>query len=69
MFAMMATPKSILDDSWYPDSEATNHLTSDASNLMTKAKFHGSEQVPMGNGKGICIKHIGDSVFPSPFVF
>lgn len=51
MYAMTATPEAVYDDSWYPNSGATNHLTAYASNLMTKSKFHGLEQVHMGNGQ------------------
>ena len=68
MFGMLATPEVLTDENWYPDSGATNHLTAEVSNLMDKNEFHGLEQVHMGNGKGICIRHIGDSMFSSPFV-
>ena len=66
--AMVATPETSLDSCWYPDSGATNHVTSNAENLMHKAPFSGSEQVHIGNGKGLKISHIGHLDFPSPFL-
>ena len=78
MGAMLATPETVADSSWYaddssnvewyPDSGATNHLTADYSNLMSSSEFCGTDQVHMGNGKGLSIKHIGSSTFSSPFV-
>lgn len=56
------------DVEWFPNSGATNHLTSDSTNLMTKAKFFGSDHVHIGNGKGLSIKHIGHSEFTTPFL-
>lgn len=53
MTAMLATPESIHDSSWYPDSGAPNHLTAEADNLMHKSEYYGNEQVHMGNAKGI----------------
>ncbi|KAL5735758.1 hypothetical protein ACOSQ2_030546 [Xanthoceras sorbifolium] len=34
--AFVATPDSVADSNWYFDSGATNHITSDASNLSSK---------------------------------
>nr|KYP35620.1 hypothetical protein KK1_043331 [Cajanus cajan] len=49
--AMIATSatQSSLDDTWYPDTGATNHFTNDLSNLMIKTPFVGSEKVAVGN--------------------
>lgn len=46
---------------------ATNRLIADHSNLMNSSEFYGSDQVHMGNGKGLAIKHVGSSTFSSPF--
>ena len=67
MTAMFATPKVVNDTNWYPDSRASNHVTSDATNLMTKAEYYGSDQVHIGNVMGLSIKHVGQSVFSSPY--
>ncbi|KAL3639631.1 hypothetical protein CASFOL_017538 [Castilleja foliolosa] len=40
------------DNSWYPDSGATNHLTYDFSNLNLAAEYQGNEKIHMGNGEG-----------------
>lgn len=50
MCAMITTPEAVCDDNWYHCSGATNHLTADVSNLMTKSEFLGPKQVHMGNG-------------------
>ena len=55
------------DSSWYPDSRATNHITSDIHNLMNKTKFVGQDNIVIGNGTGLNIKHIGQSSFQSQF--
>ena len=60
--------KSQQDMNWYPDSGATNHLTADSTNLMTQTEFFGTDKVHIGDGKGLSIKHIGQSSFPSPYV-
>ncbi|XP_019434445.1 PREDICTED: uncharacterized protein LOC109341093 [Lupinus angustifolius] len=50
---------------WYPDSRATNHLTTDASFVHEPVETFGHDQIYMGNGKGIPIKSIGNSFFTS----
>ena len=45
MTTMFATPKVVNDTNWYPDSRASNHVTSDATNLMTKVEYYRSDQV------------------------
>ena len=34
---------------------------------MTKAEYYGSDQVHIGNGMGLSIKQVGESVFSSPY--
>lgn len=67
MGAMLATPEIVYDSNWNPDSGATNHVTADVANLMSKADFFGPDKVHMGNGKGLAIKHIGQLVSVSPY--
>lgn len=38
---------------WYPDSGATHHVTPDASNLMDSMSLSGSDQVHIGNRRGL----------------
>ena len=60
MHAPLATPQASPDLNWYPDSSATHHLTSDFANLNVKAKeYHGPDQIRIGNGISLNIKHIG----------
>lgn len=58
---MMAIPKTLFDPSWYPDSgaSATNHVTPDSFNLLTKTPYHGGSKVKVANGSSTNIKHIG----------
>ena len=69
MTTMFATPQIVNDTNWYLDSGASNHVTFDATNLMTKAEYYGSDQVHIGNGMGLSIKHVGQSVFSSPYTY
>ena len=59
MQVLMATPENICDTNWYPDSGASNHVTTNANNLVEHTPYYGNEQVRVGNGMGISIKHIG----------
>ncbi|KAF7801831.1 retrovirus-related Pol polyprotein from transposon TNT 1-94 [Senna tora] len=53
------------DSAWFPDSRATNHLTSDANNLMIATDYYGGEQIHMGNGNGLIVSKVGQSVVSS----
>ena len=53
------------DPSWYPNSGAVHHLTSNQSNLLTGSKYSGTNQVYIGNGIGMSIHHIGHSLLQS----
>lgn len=72
---MLATLEVASDDNWYPetvnqwysDSGASHHVTVDAENLMQKLDYCGREQVHIGNGMSLSIKHVGGSVFSSPY--
>ncbi|RYQ94570.1 hypothetical protein Ahy_B08g089505 [Arachis hypogaea] len=49
---VLATPATLQDQSWYPDSGATHHMTSDHQNLIEKENYEGTDQVIIGNGSG-----------------
>ena len=53
-------PKS----SWYIDTGAINHLTSDLDRLTIQECYHGKDQVQVANGAGLSISHIGHSIIP-----
>lgn len=61
--SMLVVPETLYDPSWYPDSGATNHVTPDSSNLMTKTPYNGDSKVKVANGSSTHIKHIGKSFF------
>ena len=67
MAAMVATPNVVTDNSWYPDSGATNHYTPDPNNLIIWDIYAGNDQIHMRYGTGLAIQHIGQSIFPSNF--
>lgn len=57
----------ITNPAWYPDTGATNHITSDFGNLTLGMKeYRGFDQVHVGNGQGLPIHHIGSSYISSP---
>ena len=49
---------------WLSDTGASNHITSDLANLAIHNKYHGQDQVAMGNGAGLNIAHIGSNKIP-----
>ncbi|KAL5793299.1 hypothetical protein ACOSP7_001893 [Xanthoceras sorbifolium] len=68
MQAMIATPNTVADFSWYLNSGATNHYTPDVNNLQTKSDYHGNEMIYMGNGNALTISSIGDNSFDIPHI-
>ncbi|RVW98995.1 hypothetical protein CK203_033838 [Vitis vinifera] len=52
MTAMKASPGYVNNTYWYPDSGATNHVTSDLNNLTFGIEYHGNNKIHMGNGEG-----------------
>jgi hypothetical protein len=67
MQALLATPNHAHDPNWYSDSGATHHLTSDLANLNVRAnEYHGLDQIRVGNGTSLQIKHIGSTQFSTP---
>uniref|UniRef100_A0A803NGK1 Integrase catalytic domain-containing protein n=1 Tax=Cannabis sativa TaxID=3483 RepID=A0A803NGK1_CANSA len=65
--AYFASAESVADESWYPDSGATHHLTPNSSNLDTSTSYSGQEQIMIGNGMGLPIENIGNTTFSSLF--
>ncbi|TXG66786.1 hypothetical protein EZV62_008061 [Acer yangbiense] len=60
--AMVASTTVNKDDQvWYTESGASNHITSDLSNLSIQIEYHGNDQVAVDNGLGLPISHIGSS--------
>lgn len=48
-------------DDWYPDSDATNHVTNSLQNLSLGNKSYSRKHsIQVGNGETISISHIGN---------
>lgn len=56
--ALIATSQRVYDSTWYPDSGASNHLTSNINHLTNRTEYGEPDQVYIANGTGIPIKHI-----------
>jgi histone deacetylase 1/2 len=54
--------------SWFPDSGASYHVTSDPRNIQQLTPFEGHDQIYIGNGQGLTISSAGSSSFPSPLM-
>jgi hypothetical protein len=68
MQALLATQQQVVDPNWYPDSGATHHLTHDLANLNVRAdEYSGSEQIRVGNGTSLPIKHVGTNPTLYPY--
>ena len=64
--AFVAATSPSIDQVWYLDTGANNHLTADLSHLNLNAEHYtGSDQVRIGNGQGLYIHHIGSSILCS----
>ena len=63
----MAAPSSgdPNNNSWFLDSGATHHITTDSSNLASKNDYKGKEKLVIGNDSKLHISHIGNSKFLS----
>ncbi|KAI0495511.1 hypothetical protein KFK09_021812 [Dendrobium nobile] len=51
---------------WFLDSGASNHLTSDPSNLQSGRPYTGNQQITIGNGYQLPIQHTGKGILPTP---
>jgi hypothetical protein len=61
-----ATSSSGIDNNWYMDSGATDHITGDLYKLTMHNPFAGTDQIHATNGKGMDITHVGKTVIPTP---
>jgi hypothetical protein len=59
--AAMASTSSKVDADWYTDTGATDHITSDLDHLALRERYHGNNQVQVGNSSGLHIMHVGHS--------
>jgi histone deacetylase 1/2 len=57
-----------VDTNWYPDTGATDHITSELNKLLIANKYYGQDQVCTAKGTGMHIIHIGHSVLCTPHI-
>ncbi|KAL4580085.1 hypothetical protein LXL04_016262 [Taraxacum kok-saghyz] len=60
-FAQHQSASQTVDPSWYLDSGATDHVTSDLQKLHLATEYQGSDQLQVGNGNNLSISHIGST--------
>ena len=53
----------VVDTSWYVNTRATDHITSELEKLTVRDKYHGNEQVHTASGSGMKISHVGRGLF------
>jgi histone deacetylase 1/2 len=67
MAAYMAASSPPHDTNWYPDTGSTNHLTNNFNNLSLQSDTYlGNDQIHVGDGAGLPIKHIGSTTLSTP---
>ncbi|KAK5835899.1 hypothetical protein PVK06_011613 [Gossypium arboreum] len=59
--AYIATPDTIGNNAWYPDSGATHHLTNSATSLIERTPYNGPGKVYMRNGTALIVMATGQS--------
>ncbi|KAL5767379.1 hypothetical protein ACOSQ2_014162 [Xanthoceras sorbifolium] len=59
--AYFASTEVVNDPTWYADSGATNHVTSDLNNLSLSSKYKGTDKLTLGNGNQLSILNVGKS--------
>lgn len=64
--SMNGSQDRFLDLNWYPDSGASHHITFDYNNLNNAVDYQGQEKLQVGNGAGLKIANIGDTLLNSP---
>lgn len=55
------TPSYPIDSSWYMDTGATDHLTSELGKLTSHEPYQGHDKIHTANGAGMHISHIGQA--------
>jgi hypothetical protein len=55
-----------VDNNWYTDTGATDHITGELEKLAVREKYNGGDQVHTANGAGMSIRHIGHSTIRTP---
>jgi len=51
---------------WFPDTVANQHVTPDIANMASSEPYTGTDQLHVGDGKGLAISHIAHSKIHAP---
>jgi hypothetical protein len=54
------------DSTWYTDTRATDHITSELDKLVIHDKYNGSDQIRTASGAGMNINRIGKAIVSTP---
>ena len=63
--AYIALPSTLNDSTWFLDSGATHHITSNENSLTTISDYSGKSKLALGDGSALSISHIGHGSLPS----
>jgi hypothetical protein len=61
-----ATSSLGIDNNWYMDSGAIDHITRDLDQLTMHDHYAGTDHIHATNGKGMDITHVGKTIIPTP---
>ena len=64
--AMMVSPSSTINDSWFLDTGATHHLTRNRDHLVNSHSYQVLEKATIGDGKKLSIFHVGSTCLHTP---
>jgi GAG-pre-integrase domain len=59
--ALLVQPGSAPPESWYMDSRASAHVSPDLNCFTSYSPYSGTDQLQIGDGKGLPILHLGSS--------
>uniref|UniRef100_A0A803QD60 Integrase catalytic domain-containing protein n=1 Tax=Cannabis sativa TaxID=3483 RepID=A0A803QD60_CANSA len=60
--AFVAAPELLESETWFADSGASNHITSDSASMTQKQEYGGKEKVTVGNGTQLSISHLSNGI-------
>jgi hypothetical protein len=55
-----------IDNNWYTDTGATDHITGELEKLSFRNKYNGGDQIHTASGAGMNISHIGHTTVRTP---
>ncbi|XP_019442313.1 PREDICTED: uncharacterized protein LOC109347036 [Lupinus angustifolius] len=70
--AQSGSSSTVMDPSWYFDTDATNYVTLDLQKLTIVDDYTGDDKLQVGNGNHLPISHVGSCSLPNlclPSVF